>query len=66
MKNILKAILIFAIMFNCTIFANYSVYAVGTENALTYSASILLLRTPGVPPQALNTGYAKNADTNPL
>lgn len=27
MKNILKAILIFAIMFNCTIFANYSVYA---------------------------------------
>lgn len=62
MKNILKAILIFAIMFNCTILPTI----LYMPNALTYSASILLLRTPGVPPQALNTGYAKNADTNPL
>ena|GEM_PF-4830267 len=62
MKNILKAVLIFTIMFNCATFANI----LYMPNALTYSASILLLRTPGVPPQALNTEYAKSADTNPL
>ena len=34
--------------------------------AIIFNCTILLLRTPGVPPQVLNTGYAKNADTNPL
>lgn len=62
MKHILKVAIIFAIIFNCTI----SPTILYMPNALTYLAGMLLLRTPGVPPQALNTEYAKSADTNPL
>ena len=62
MKHILKVAIIFAIIFNCTIFANYPVYA---ECSHVFGGYVIT-QTPGVPPQALNTEYAKSADTNPL
>lgn len=62
MKNVLKAILILAIMFNCATFGNYSVYA----DCSHVFGEYVITQKSGCTPQALNTGYAKSADTNPL